>query len=403
MFPSLKSIRECLHCTTETLAAELAEPGSTTPAWNALEWQIAMASSAAHGISPLLSQRCVWDAPGWQDFLSMQREHVWLRHARIAALLEQIDAAAREAGLAMVPLKGSALHAMGLYVPGERPMADIDLLVSEDQADAAARLLQKLDYEESFSHWRHRAFKPLAAEPPKVLGEHRDTPINIELHTRIRERLPTSVVDITEQIYPQKPHSGLNPYPSTGALMSHLLLHAAGNICARNLRMLHLHDIALLAGRMTADDWNTCLDGPFAGSSWWALPPLMLTTRYYHTAIASHLMDRLRPHCPTLLKAASRRQTLTHVSCSGLWLQAFPGIEWSRSAGEAMHYIHNRVRPSKEAAIERSALARTQLWLQDQSWVTAPQKRRMLAWVAHPVPRLDTMYVVRAAMKHSAA
>jgi len=41
--------------------------------------------------------------------------------------------------------------------------------------------------------------------------------------------------------------------------MRHLLLHAAGNIRARALRQMQLHDIALLAPRMKASDWSELL------------------------------------------------------------------------------------------------------------------------------------------------
>lgn len=403
MLPPLKTIKHGLHRTTEALAAELARPGTPMPAWNALEWQLASVSAVVHGVSPLLSERCTWQASEWQHFLAAQREHVAQRHLRITALLERIDVAARSAGMAMVPLKGSALHALGLYVAGERPMADIDLLVRESDAEEASQLLQKLGYVESFKQWKHRVFKPQEAEPPAVLGEHRDTPINIELHIRIQERLPVSVADISERVHPSQPHAGLNAYPSTGALMSHLLLHAAGNICNRTFRLLHMHDIALLSARMSPEDWGSCLDEHIAGPVWWALPPLTLVARYYQDTIPETVLDRLHAACPTILRSISRHQTLTQVSCSDLWLHAFPGIEWSRSLSEVTHYMKNRIRPPLEAIEERNDMVRTQLWLRDQRWVTAAQKRRVLTWLTRPVPRMDTMYAVRAALESSAA
>ena len=317
---------------------------------------------------------------------------------RIAALLQRIDADARAAGLAMVPLKGSALHALGIYAPGERPMADIDLLVREDDAAAAIELLLQLGYVESFAQWKHRVFKPATDQPFAGLGEHRDTPVNIELHTGIRERLPVSMVDIPARIYPRTPRPGLNPYPSNGALMSHLLLHAAGNLCGRSLRLLHLHDIARLAARLSASDWDVLWDDD-AESPWWALPPLQLVARHYPQAIPAAVLARLARDCPLLLRTVSRRQSLTRVSCSELWLHAFAGIEWSRSLREAGRYLRNRVSPPDEARRERADMARTQLWLQGQGWVTSPHRRRVLTWLTRPVPRMDVLYVVRAALE----
>jgi len=406
MLPPLSIVRDGLYRTTEALAQELAQSrsDSATPEWSELEWRLASAAAVAHGVSPLLSTFSTWRNPRWRQFLENQREHVEQRHRRIEALLTSIDAAARAASLPIVPLKGSALHALGVYTAGERPMADIDLLVRESDAAQAIELLLDHGYVESFVQWKHRVFKPATGQPSAVLGEHRDTPVNIELHTRIQERLPVSAVDITDRIHPREPAPGLNPYPSNGALMSHLLLHAAGNICGRSLRLLHLNDIALLARRMTANDWNRLWDEHAAGPPWWALPPLRLVARYYKNSIPEAVLARLKPDCHWLLRTVSRRQTLTQVSCSDLWIHAFAGIEWSRSVRDVVHYVGNRIRPSEEAVRERADMVRTQLWLQGQgqSWVTSTQRRRILTLLTRSMPRMDTMYVVRAALEPSA-
>lgn len=398
MLPPLRIVRHGLRRITEAFAAELAGPGRATPAWSELEWRLATAVAVVHGVSPLLCHCCAWKHESWRCFLESQRDHVELRHRRIAALLQRIDTGARTAGLAVVPLKGSALHALGIYTPGERPMADIDLLVREDDAAAAIELLLQLGYVESFAQWKHRVFKPATGQPYAGLGEHRDTPVNIELHTRIRERLPVSMVDITARIQPRTPRPGLNPYPSNGALMSHLLLHAAGNMCGRSLRLLHLHDIARLAMRLSASDWEVLWTDAGA-PPWWALPPLRLAARHYPEAIPAAVLARLARTCPLLLRSVSRRQSLTQVSCSELWLHAFAGIEWSRSLGEAGRYLRNRVRPPDDARKERADMARTQLWLQGQAWVTAPHRHRVLTWLTRPVPRMDMLYAVRAALE----
>jgi hypothetical protein len=130
-----------------------------------------------------------------------------------------------------------------------------------------------------------------------------------------------------------------------------------------------------------------------------ALPPLRLVARYYRNAVPEAVFARLEHDCPPLLRTISRRQTLTRVSCSELWLHALPGIEWSRSVREVGRYVRNRVRPSEEAIQERADMVRTQLWLQGQSWVTANHVHRILTWLTRPVPRMDTMYVVRAALE----
>ncbi|NID15930.1 nucleotidyltransferase family protein [Luteibacter yeojuensis] len=399
MTPPLKLVRRGLHDTTEILAAELAlaQPGTEMPAWNELEWRLATAAAVAHGISPLLCRFSTWQRPAWRRFLVEQRGHVAQRHERIATLLRQIDAEARAASLPLMALKGAALHALGLYAAGDRPMADIDLLVDDAHADATANLLASLGYEASFTQWKHRVFKPAGMAPVTGLGEHRDTPVNIELHTRIHERLPVATVDITAQVRTRDASPGINPYPSMGALMSHLLLHAAGNICGRSLRLIHLNDIALLATRMTPSDWEPLWSG---GAPWWALPPLRLVARYYRDAVPGVVLARLERDCPLLLRAFAHRQTLTRLSCSNLWLDALPGLEWTRSPRDAVRYLKNRLRPTQESVKERADMVRTQAWLQGQDWVTLGHRRRLLTWLTRPVPRMDTLYVVRKALEH---
>ncbi|MGN6706922.1 MAG: nucleotidyltransferase family protein [Rhodanobacter sp.] len=402
MLPPLKIVKAGLRRTTETLAAELARPGSATPDWNDLEWQLAAAAAAVHGVSPLLCGLSAWQHPSWQAFLAGQRAHVEHRHRRIETLLQGIDAGARAGGIAVVALKGSALHALGIYAAGERPMADIDLLVREHDAAPAIGLLRELGYVESFVAWKHRVFKPATGRPFAGLGEHRDTPVNIELHTRIQERLPVSAVDITARIRPPQPQPGLNPYPSAGALMNHLLLHAAGNLCNRSLRLLHLHDIARLAARLSARDWDVLRDG-HADAPWYALPPLLLAARYYGEVVPPDVFARLAADCPALLRMVSRRQTLTRVSSSELWLHALHGLEWSRSFGELARCLGQRIRPTPEASRERADMVRTQLWLQQgPAWAGLSQRRRILTWLTHPVPRMDTLFAVRAALASAA-
>ena len=396
MLPPLKTIRRGLRDATEALAVELARPGGAIPAWDEAQWRLASAAAAIHGVAPLMAKCQAWQGPHWSAFTASQREHVEARHRRIADLLSQVDQAARGAGIATVPLKGSALHAMGLYQPGDRPMADIDLLVPEGDLDAMTALLQGLGYVLSFSVWKHRVLRPADGEPQVCLGDHRDTPVNIELHTFIQERLPVARVDITERVLPVAAHPGLNAYPSHGALMSHLLLHAAGNICNRSMRLLHMHDIALLAARMSANDWEEVWG---ADGAWWAFPPLAMVARYYRHAIPACVINRLAPRGRALLRLTSRRRTLTEASCAGFWHHTLHGIEWFGSFGEVRTYLENRIRPPAEALLEQQDMMRTQLWLRERSWVDLPRGRRFLRVLTRPVPRMDALYAVRAAFE----
>jgi hypothetical protein len=181
--------------------------------------------------------------------------------------------------------------------------------------------------------------------------------------------------------------------------MAHLLLHAAGSMAVQSLRLLQLHDLALLATRMNAADWDQLLQYRSGKRGlWWALPPLQLLSRYYALAIPEQILGRLKLDCPWRLRQAVRRRTLSEVSLTHLWVDAFPGIAWSQSAREMLTYACSRVRPSAEHVALRNVTAHTQAWAADSQWAALSQTRRILRWVVQRQMRPATMHVVRAAL-----
>jgi hypothetical protein len=411
----LKVVQAALRKTTETLAQELAHPGKTAPGWSELEWMLARAVTTMHGVSPLLSRRLKWPGPaGWREFLSEQYTHTRVRHMRLQKLLDLIDAETRDAGIAIVPLKGSALHALGIYGAGERPMADLDLLARSEDAAALGNLLEKLGFREKFASSRHRVFEPDDGATPGAFGENSSNPIKIELHTHIGENLPLRTVDISPRIFPRRPHPGLNSYPSKAALMTHLLLHAAGSMAFRAIRLINLHDISQLSDRMTDEDWDELLtqERTLDQTVWWAFPPLALTTRYYG-CVPEHVLEAASTRCQWVLKAACSRRNLSDVSLSHIWISAFPGLEWARSLNEAVKYAARRIVPSVETRSLRpeTVIAQpdtkemnamqpgaAQLEVAASSWAQLSQSRRLLRWLTSRPPRPETLGPVRGAL-----
>lgn len=395
----LKQIEAALHKTTEAFATELATPSATTPAWNEFEWCIARAAAAMHGVSPLLAGTLRWRGPeSWERFLTEQRDHTFKRHQRIARVLADIGAQAVREEIAIVPLKGAALHEIGIYQPGERPMGDIDLLVKSADRQATIRVLAACGYHESFATWKHWVFGPVSAADPIGFGEHADNPIKIELHTKIAERMPSVDRDISAQVFPPQPLAGLNSYASMGSLMAHLLLHAAGNMCVNGIRLLHLHDIALLSRRMTGSDWEEVFARANGQTPWWVSPPLTLMARYYPNAIPAHIVARAESECSWLLRQICRRQTLSDASLSNLWIQAFPGIEWSHSAREVFGYVMNRVKPNRETVALRREAVNSYPNTARFSWTHLSQWQRIVRWVFYRPPRMETLSSVHAAL-----
>jgi len=353
-----------------------------------------------HGISPLLSRCLRWRGPeGWVHFLEEQRTHVLQRHARIEKLLLRIDRSAREAGVGIMTLKGVALHTLGLYTGGERPMADVDLLVQPQDAARTVRLIESLRYKEHRTNWKERAFSPLERHSAGPLGEHSNNDISIELHERICERLPLHLTDITRIVSPRSPESGVNGYPSRAALMIHLLLRVAGEMTMQSVRLVQLHDLALVGRRMTAADWDELLEWRSSGRGlWWALPPLKLTLRYYTLSVPARALRALESDCPWVLRRNVLRLTLSDVSFSHLCIDAFPGIEWTRSIREMLSYAASRIRPSAEHLAERAADAVCHDWAADNQWAALSQARRIARWLVSRQARPATMHVLRAAL-----
>jgi len=395
-------LEQIMRETTEQLALECACPSGQAPAWDELHWCIAQAVAAIQGVSPLLSRRLRWQGPrAWGEFLDEQWRHTFDRHQGIVALMARIDAAARDAGVSLLALKGAALHDLAIYAPGERPMADLDLLVTEADLAASVALLETLGYRQSYRTRRERTFEPQGTTNTAQFGEHAGNAIKIELHTRIAERLPVREASITELLLPESSAPGLHQYRSSAALMMHLLLHAAGNIRARALRLIQLNDIAALSPRLSVQEWDGVLDGGGADPAWWAFPPLALSARYFPGAIPAQVLARARAACPRLLRTLCERQRLSDVSLSYLWIQFCPGIEWCRSVSEALRFVQHRVFPGREMRAEIRQCEATQLWALNTSWSSRSRPRRIAQWLTARCPRDAAMAPIRAAWARS--
>jgi Uncharacterised nucleotidyltransferase len=401
--PSPAELHPTLCRVTERLARELASPTQDAPDWSDHDWTIARAVAAMHGISPLLARLSRWQGPGtWTRFLNEQRAHTHARHGQIQQLLLSIDRRAVETGVAATALKGAALHHLGLYEAGDRPMADVDLLVRPADVEPTAALLMALGFRQSAETWKERIFTPIDDSGSAEFGEHAANSMKIELHDRICEKLPLYVTDISESIFPLRPTAGLNGYPSNASLMRHLLLHAAGSMAFQCLRILQLHDIALLAGRMGDADWHdiTWSRQPHA-RMWWAYPPLEMTSRYYAAAVPKHVIAALKDDCRFVLRALGAKKSLVDVSYSFLWVKAFPGIEWSKSIGEFLGFAASRVRPNALHLAHRRQDAATQTWAKQADWSSMSQGRRILCWLTSRQARPVTMHAITAAFAHT--
>lgn len=395
--PPLGLLQSTLRKTTEALAHELGSPGAAAPHWSESEWRIARAVAALHGVSSVLATRLRWSGPaGWRSFLLEQRTHTVGRALRLQQFLSSLEARALEQQLSFVALKGAALYALGIYQTGERPMADLDLLVGGADVSVMSQVLATLGLRPTQVSWKEQVFELTQAPAAGRFGEHSGNSVKVDLHSSIAERLPRRLVDISALIAPAAPVPGLNPYPSPAALMTHLLLHAAGEMVFRSLRLIQVHDIALLAARLSAADWDEVLRQHAAPSGlWWAWPPLALVARYYDSVPAAAL-TALRDCCPEPLRSAARVRVLTEVSYSNMHRSVWPGIDWTQTSRERLAYAAERSLLSVRALLH-ARTAHTAAPLSTGPADVAPpgQPTRWHRW--RPV-RPATLNAVRAAL-----
>lgn len=406
--PPAAALQGLLAATTERLAAEVAAPRDRAPPWDDFSWRVAMAVSVMHGISGLLVRRLRWQGPpAWQAFLAEQLDQSQRREARARRLLTALDEGAAQAGVPLLGMKGSALLALGVYAPGERPMSDIDLLARPQDRVAVAGLIHALGYVAGVAGPRHDAFEPAAQGHERAFGEHEANPTKIELHTAVREPLPVQEIDITATLLAPEARPGVHGYASPAALMRHLLLHTAGNLCNRCVRLIQLHDIAALGARLDTADWQAALAPASDGrAAWWAVAPLRLAQRHFPATLPALPEALLAPAvaaCPRALQRAVAQRPLAAWSLSHLGTPMLPGLAWAHSPGEALCFAWRRLQPTREQQAVQQQSVRREHSLAGSAWMHQARWRKALSFLRGAPPRVQTMYNLHRALAYRPA
>lgn len=399
--PGSEQLRQMLRNTTEHLCHELAMPRNVAPDWLPLQWRVAMAAAAMHGIAGLLARRLRWQGPTiWESFLEEQRLQTSLRDQRARLMLCALDRAARQAGLPLLAMKGSALMSMGLYETDERPMSDIDLLARPSHMDEAQALAEAMGYVPNELSPRHRQLQPAGTALRREFGEHMHNPLKIELHDHVAELLPRRPVDLTDELSTGLLSAGLNPYPDQAALMRHLLLHAAGNFCQHSVRLIHLHDIALLSLSLAPSQWQRVLGRPGPAADGWVYPPLALAERCLPGRVPAEVLQAAARNCPPVLRWHADRWTLSDVSMTGLRMTALPGLAWCDGPGEFLKLLARRIQPDRATRRLAQQQATTHAPLIEWPGLRRPRWRRALDWLGGRPPRAHTLFMVKQALHY---
>lgn len=226
----------------------------------------------AHGIAPLLhAQSAGWPdaaslAPQLRAYLAGQHQRSAARVELLLAELAEILAAFEAAGLPVAPLKGSLLATRYYAAPGLRPMNDLDLLVRREHEPRAVELLGQLRYRQVGRSWKHLMLARPEASGPVVDydGEHPANPRSLDLHTQLTEAFWGIRYDLSDQAWAGAQPGRLLGHAAldmpTLVLLQHLVAHAVSDMIARRVRLLHLHDIALVAARADRRGWEQLVE-----------------------------------------------------------------------------------------------------------------------------------------------
>lgn len=295
--------------------------------WAALRWAIQV-----HGAAPLLHRALAPAAaalpPGLRAYLAEQHQ---LSGQRVALLLGELGAlldACRAAEVEVLALKGSLL-ATGYYAePGLRPMSDLDLLVRPADEARLLAVLAGLGYQPRERHWKHLTLALPAGSGPVVYwhGDHPDNPRSLDLHTRLHERFLSLAYDLTDDAWAGSAPSLLLGRPARvlapATLLHHLAIHATSDITDRRLRLLHLHDIALVARALSHADWQALVAGARRRRGERMIyPALLLAARPCWPRCAAACRPRCcsssMPAAPMSARSATRRRCVLPITCAG--------------------------------------------------------------------------------------
>ena len=326
--------------------------------WSDTDWEVARWVTQVHGIAPLLhAQSATWPgaaslAPQLRAYLAGQHQRSAARVGLLLAELAEILAAFEADGLPVVPLKGSLLATRYYAAPGLRPMNDLDLLVRrEDEAHAVA-LLGQLRYEQVGRSWKHLMLARPEASGAVVDydGEHPANPRSLDLHTQLAEGFWGIRYDLSEQVWAgARPgwllgHSALDM--PTPVLLQHLVVHAVSDMIARRVRLLHLHDIALVAARVDQRGWEQLVESAQARREERYLYPALQLASGYFGVVPADVLAVLRPGVPPALNAMLDQHGVDQFSyCNSAPTSFREKLAWYRPGREQLAAIRHMALP----------------------------------------------------------
>jgi hypothetical protein len=327
--------------------------------WDDHDWEAARWAVQVHGIAPLLDRA----AEGWPDahalhphlrrYLAEQRRLSGKRVALLLHDLAEILRACEREQIAAIPLKGSLLTTLYYAEPGLRPMNDLDLLVQPADERRMLGVLARLGYQTIARSQKHLLLARPEAHGAVVsfTGEHPGNPRSLDLHTWLAEYFWGIKYDLTEEAWADSVPGQLEGTSARvlrpAMLLHHLAIHASSDAIARRLRLLHLADIALVAGKLEAADWDGIVVGARQrGEQRMVYAALSLTSRYY-PVVPAPVLRALREGVPQALRQYLDSTSLDQLSfCNRAPTTPAEKLRWFRSGYEQARALRHMLLPN---------------------------------------------------------
>jgi hypothetical protein len=102
--------------------------------------------------------------------------------------------------------------------------------------------------------------------------------------------------------------------------------------------------------------------------------------------------------CPPVLRKLATRYRMTDISMSRLGTPMLPGLEWSRSMGEAVSWAFTRAYPGRKAAEAHRQAALANHAMTNLDWEGLSRWKKALRVLLGKVPRAGTMYSIQRAL-----
>lgn len=149
------------------------------------DWPGLVHLATDHRLTPLLYRRLRDIGIGLPTVVRRTLAGAWARQRTVsaaqAATLAELGAAFARSGIEMVVLKGGALAHLVYPEPALRPMEDLDLLVSSDQAASARELLRDCGFN---APGRFSRYDRLQHHDPIAHRTRNGITVSVELHLR---------------------------------------------------------------------------------------------------------------------------------------------------------------------------------------------------------------------------